>query len=157
MQNPEGEIKREPRKVSIGQFFVVPGDYNLVLLDEMLMNKNLRLISCCNELNAGYAADGYARARGVGVAVVTYFVGGLSILNAIAGAYSDDLPIIVISGAPNSNDFGTNRILHHTLGDPDKSQQLEIFRKVTCEAVVVSNALDAPALIDKAISTALEA
>ena len=46
------------------------------------------MINCCNELNAGYAADGYARARGLGVLVVTFTVGGLSAINAVAGAYS---------------------------------------------------------------------
>lgn len=52
----------------------------------------------CNELNAGYAADGYARARGVAACVATFTVGGLSIINAIAGSYSEDLPVICITG-----------------------------------------------------------
>lgn len=55
----------------------------------LLLFKDLKLISCCNELNAGYAADGYARAKGVAAMVVTFTVGGLSAINAIAGAYSD--------------------------------------------------------------------
>ncbi|HVY55182.1 MAG TPA: thiamine pyrophosphate-binding protein, partial [Thermodesulfobacteriota bacterium] len=61
-------------------YFAVPGDYNLVLLDELLKNDGLTMISCCNELNAGYAADGYARANGVAAQVVTFSVGGLSAL-----------------------------------------------------------------------------
>ncbi|KAG2262365.1 hypothetical protein Bca52824_069444 [Brassica carinata] len=83
-------------------------------------------------LNAGYAADGYARSRGVGACVVTFTVGGLSVLNAIAGAYSENLPVICIVGGPNSNDFGTNRILHHTIGLPDFTQELRCFQTVTC-------------------------
>lgn len=68
----------------------IPGDYNLVLLDQLLkFQPDLRLISCCNELDAGYAADGYARAQGVAAMVVTFTVGGLSAINAVAGAYSD--------------------------------------------------------------------
>lgn len=51
-------------KIGLGHYFAVPGDYNLVLLDEVLKSPDLRMISCCNELNAGYAADGYARATG---------------------------------------------------------------------------------------------
>lgn len=66
---------------------------------------------CCNELNAGYAADGYARKRGVGCVAVTFTVGGLSVINAVAGAASEDLPVIVISGVPNSNDYAQNRVL----------------------------------------------
>jgi len=142
-------------EVGIKEYFAVPGDYNLILLDQLIKNKHLKLISCCNELNAGYAADGYARAKGVGCVVVTFTVGGLSLINAIAGAYSDDLPVIVISGGPNSNDFGTNRILHHTIGLPERNQQYEMFKQVTVEAVIITNSIDAPTLIDRAISTAL--
>ena len=76
------------------------------------------MVYACNELNAGYAADGYARARGVACVIATFTVGGLSLLNAVAGAFSERLPLIVITGAPNSNDFGTMRVLHHTTGNP---------------------------------------
>ena len=89
-------------EIGLKHYFAVPGDYNLVLLDRILENKNLQMISCCNELNAGYAADGYARATGGASAVfVTYSVGGLSLLNAVAGAYAEDLPVIAVSGAGN--------------------------------------------------------
>mmetsp|Transcript_10882 Transcript_10882/g.19058 ORF Transcript_10882/g.19058 Transcript_10882/m.19058 type:complete len:575 (+) Transcript_10882:67-1791(+) len=142
-------------EIGCKDYFAVPGDYNLVLLDMLLLNKNLKMIGCCNELNAGYAADGYARAVGVGCVVVTFTVGGLSVINAIAGAYSADLPIIVISGGPNSNDYATNRVLHHTIGLADRDQQFRVFREVTVEAVVINHAVDAPRLIDKAISAAL--
>jgi pyruvate decarboxylase len=56
----------------------------------------------------------------------------LSVINAIAGAYSENLPLICIVGGPNSNDYGTNRILHHTIGIPDFSQELRCFQTVTC-------------------------
>lgn len=82
-----------------------------------------------------YAADGYARACGVGACAVTFTVGGLSVINAIAGAYSENLPLICIVGGPNSNDYGTNRILHHTIGLPDFSQEIQCFRTVTCYQV----------------------
>jgi hypothetical protein len=57
------------------------------------------------------------------------------VLNAIAGAYSENLPVICIAGGPNSNDYGTNRILHHTIGLPDFSQELRCFQTVTCHQV----------------------
>ena len=122
------------RLVQIGatDVFSVPGDFNLTLLDHLIAEPGLNLIGCCNELNAGYAADGYARARGVGACVVTFTVGGLSVLNAVAGAYSENLPVICIVGGPNSNDYGTNRILHHTIGVPDFSQEMRCFQTVTC-------------------------
>ena len=70
----------------------VAGDFNLVLLDELLKNKELEQVYCCNELNCGYAAEGYAGACGAAAAVVTFSVGGLSAINAIGGAYAENLP-----------------------------------------------------------------
>ena len=75
--------------------------------------------------------DGYARAKGVAVLVVTFTVGGLSAINAVAGAYSDNLPLIVISGCPNSNDFGSERVLHHTIGIPNFRQTLNCYKQVS--------------------------
>jgi pyruvate decarboxylase len=128
-------LSRRLVQAGVTDIFTVPGDFNLSLLDQLIANPELNNIGCCNELNAGYAADGYARSRGVGACVVTFTVGGLSVLNAIAGAYSENLPVICIVGGPNSNDFGTNRILHHTIGLPDFSQELRCFQTVTCYQV----------------------
>ena len=88
------------RLVEIGchTAFAVPGDFNLLLLDQLLTKPELNVAWTCNELNAGYAADGFARKQGIGCAIITFCVGGFSLLNAIGGAYSEDLPVIVISG-----------------------------------------------------------
>ncbi|KAL5058120.1 hypothetical protein RYX36_029724 [Vicia faba] len=149
-------LARRLVQVGVTDVFSVPGDFNLTLLDHLINEPELNLIGCCNELNAGYAADGYARSRGVGACVVTFTVGGLSVLNAIAGAYSENLPLICIVGGPNSNDYGSNRILHHTIGLPDFTQELRCFQTVTCFQAVVNNLEDAHELIDTAISTALK-
>uniref|UniRef100_A0ACD5Z291 Uncharacterized protein n=1 Tax=Avena sativa TaxID=4498 RepID=A0ACD5Z291_AVESA len=149
-------LARRLVQVGVGDVFAVPGDFNLALLDHLIAEPGLRLVGCCNELNAGYAADGYARAKGVGACAVTFTVGGLSVINAIAGAYSENLPVICIVGGPNSNDHGTNRILHHTIGLPDFSQELRCFQPVTCHQVVINNLDDAHEQIDKAIATALK-
>ncbi|KAI3955464.1 hypothetical protein MKW92_025964 [Papaver armeniacum] len=149
-------LARRLVQAGVKDVFSVPGDFNLCLLDHLIAEPELNLVGCCNELNAGYAADGYARANGVGACVVTFTVGGLSILNAIAGAYSENLPVICIVGGPNSNDYGTNRILHHTIGLPDFTQELRCFQTVTCFQAVVNNLDDAHELIDTAISTALK-
>ncbi|KAM4111893.1 hypothetical protein ACJW30_05G100100 [Castanea mollissima] len=149
-------LARRLVEIGVRDVFSVPGDFNLALLDHLIAEPNLNVVGCCNELNAGYAADGYARAKGVGACVVTFTVGGLSVINAIAGAYSENLPVICIVGGPNSNDYGTNRILHHTIGLPDFSQELRCFQTVTCNQAVVNNLDDAHELIDTAISTALK-
>ena len=80
---------------------MVPGDYNLVLLDELLSNTNVEQIGCTNELNAAYAADGYARVNGCGAVIATFNVGAFSALAGVAGAYAEDLPVIFISGGVN--------------------------------------------------------
>lgn len=143
-------------QLGLRHYFAVPGDYNLVLLDELLLNKNLQMISCCNELNAGYAADGYARATGgPAAAVVTYSVGGLSLLNAVTGAYAEDLPLIAISGGPNTNSTSEHELLHHTLGKIDYRYQRDIFDRVTTEAMIIQDPVDAPTEIDRALTTAM--
>ncbi|KAF7067982.1 hypothetical protein CFC21_073787 [Triticum aestivum] len=155
-------LARRLAEVGARDVFAVPGDFNLTLLDELEAEQpsggGVRLVGCCNELNAAYAADGYARARagGVGACVVTFTVGALSAINAVAGAFSENLPVVCISGGPNSNDYGSNRILHHTIGLPDFSQELRCFQNVTCYQAVVNNLEDAHEQIDTAISTALK-
>jgi pyruvate decarboxylase len=142
-------------QIGLKHHFAVAGDFNLVLLDQLLTNKDLEQVYCCNELNCGYSAEGYARACGAAAAVVTFSVGGLSAINAIAGAYAENLPVILVSGAPNTNDRATEHLIHHTLATHDWSYQLEISKKLTCAAVVITSAADAPDQIDYAIRSAL--
>ncbi|KAF2282320.1 hypothetical protein GH714_043849 [Hevea brasiliensis] len=106
-------LARRLVQVGVSDVFSVPGDSNLTLLDYFIGEPGLNLVGCCSELNAGYAADGYARAKGVSACAVTFTVGGLSILNAIAGAYSQDLAVICIVGGPNSNDYGAKTSSPH--------------------------------------------
>ena len=157
MQSTVGQyLAARFQQVRIRDYFAVPGDYNLGLLDELLRNRDLRIISCCNELNASYAADGYARATGGPSAIiVTFSVGGLSAINGIAGACAESLPVIVVSGGPNTNSEAENELLHHTIGIVDYGYQREMFSRVTAESVIIRNAGEAPSQIDHAIDTAL--
>jgi TPP-dependent 2-oxoacid decarboxylase len=136
-------------------YFTVPGDFNLVLLDQLLKNSNLQMIGCCNELNAGYAAEGYARANGIGALVVTYSVGGLSALNAVACAYAEDLPVIAISGGINSDSDADGHVIHHALGEVRYDYMRQIYEHVTAGAFAIRRLDDAPTVIDRAIETAL--
>ena len=142
-------------QIGLKHYFMVPGDYNLTLLDEMLENENLEQIGCCNELNAAYAAEGYARVNGAGAVLTTFNVGAYSALNGVAGAYAERLPVIIVSSGPNTNDVGSNHVLHHTVDNGTLADQYEIFRQVTCKAVRILHPDTAPALIDDAINTAL--
>ena len=142
-------------QIGLKHYFMVPGDYNLVLLDELLENENLEQVGCCNELNAAYAAEGYARVNGAGAVFTTFNVGAYSALNGVAGAHAERLPVIMVSSSPNTNDLGENHILHHTVGTHDFTAQYEVFRQVTCSAVRIQHPDNAPVMIDEAISTAL--
>jgi len=140
------------QEAGIHHLFGVPGDYILDFLDEVLLSP-LQWVGTCNELNAGYAADGYARLTGAGAAIVTYGVGGLSILNAVAGAYAERVPLIVISGAPPAHRRETGAMVHHLIADYDV--QLEIFKKVTVDAAILTRADSAPDEIDRVITNAV--
>jgi indolepyruvate decarboxylase len=151
-------LAKRLEEIGIRDYFAIPGDFNLALLDELLTNKTLKMINCCNELNAGYAADGYARSHGVAALVVTFSVGGLSAVNAVAGAYAEDLPIIVISGGPNINSVMKDHVLHHTLGETEGRQEYvrDIFQNITAYTAIIRNIADAPFQIDHAIQIALK-
>ena len=118
--------------VGVRHIFNVPGDFSLILLDQLMLEPRISLIQCCNELNAGYAADGYARSQGIGVVCVTYGVGSLSCLNAIAGAYAEDLPLIIIAGNPPTGALATNKLIHHSIGRGNFGFELACYKPVTC-------------------------
>ena len=136
------------QEIGIGHLFGVPGDYVLDFLDAVIASP-IRWVGNCNELNAGYAADGYARLNGAGAAVVTYGVGGLSILNAAAGAFAEHVPLIVISGAPPARRRESGALVHHLISD--YYLQLEIFKKVTIDAAILTDPNTAPEEIDRVI------
>ncbi|EAM9975513.1 alpha-keto acid decarboxylase family protein [Salmonella enterica] len=103
----------------IGHLFGVPGDYNLQFLDHVIDHPTLRWVGCANELNAAYAADGYARMSGAGALLTTFGVGELSAINGIAGSYAEYAPVLHIVGAPCSAAQQRGELMHHTLGDGD--------------------------------------
>jgi TPP-dependent 2-oxoacid decarboxylase len=136
-------------------FFTVPGDFTLVLLDQLLKVPDLRMINCCNELNAGYAADGYARETGFSMAVVTYTVGGLSMLNAVAGAFAENLSLLAVSGGPNTNDSPEHYKTHHTLGEYNIYHQEQCYAPAVKAVCAIRHLEDAARMIDDAIKVCL--
>jgi TPP-dependent 2-oxoacid decarboxylase len=139
-------------QAGLKHIFGVPGDYVLDFMDH-LVDSPVRLIGTCNELNAGYAADAYGRINGIGAAVVTYDVGGLSILNAVAGAYAERVPLVVISGAPHSDRRRQQTLMHHIA--TDYRLQHAIYAKVTVAAEVLADPERAPEQIDRALNACL--
>ncbi|MDP4091404.1 MAG: thiamine pyrophosphate-binding protein [Bacillota bacterium] len=110
----------------ITEIFGVPGDYNFSLLDILEKYQNINFVNCRNELNAGYAADAYARIKGMGALITTFGVGELSACNAIAGSYCERVPVIHIVGAPKTMVQQQHKMMHHTLLDGD----FDVFRKM---------------------------
>ncbi|BBI31896.1 alpha-keto acid decarboxylase family protein [Cohnella abietis] len=110
----------------ITEIFGVAGDYNFTLLDTLERYNEIRFISGRNELNSGYAADGYARIKGLSALITTFGVGELSACNAIAGANSEHVPVIHIVGAPPEKDQKEHKLMHHTL----MNGNFDIFHKV---------------------------
>src|SRR5215467_6624262 len=80
--------------------FGVPGDYNLWFLEQAGHSNHVEFVGCCNELNAAYAADRFARLRGFSALVTTYGVGELSAIAGVAGAYAERVPVVCIIDAP---------------------------------------------------------
>lgn len=119
-------------ELGISEIFGVPGDYNLAFLDHIVTHPKLRWVGNANELNAGYAADGYGRLRGLSAVVTTFGVGELSLANAIAGSYAEHVPVVHIVGGPSKDAQATRRALHHSLGDGDFEHFLRISREITC-------------------------
>jgi len=126
----------------IDHMFGVPGDYNLQFLDHVIDHPSVCWVGCANELNAAYAADGYARVHGAGALLTTYGVGELSALNGIAGSFAEYVPVLHIVGAPGSGSQQRGEMLHHTLGDGDFGHffEMSIPVSVARAKLTVSNA-----------------
>ena len=136
------------QELGVKHLFGVPGDYVLDFLDEVVAGP-IQWVGTCNELNAGYAADGYARLNGAGGAVVTYGVGGLSIMNAVAGAFAERIPLIVICGAPPARRREAGALVHHLVSD--YYLQLDLFKKITADAAILVDPHTAPDEIDRVL------
>jgi len=131
--------------------FGVPGDYVLGFFHELECS-NLKVINTSDEQSAGFAADAYARVSGLGVACITYCVGGLKVANPTAQAFAEKSPVVVISGAPGRNERVKTALLHHRVRDFDT--QLKIFEQITVASTVIHEAQTACREIDRVLDEA---
>lgn len=139
----------------ITEIFGVPGDFNFSLLDTLEDYEGLDLIDTRNELNAGYAADGYAQVKGMAAMITTFGVGELSASNAVAGAYSENIPLIHIAGSPDLGTQEAGENVHHTLMDGNFEVFRHMYEQITAYAVKVTKD-NAGTEIPKAIRIAKE-
>lgn len=127
------------RDIGITDVFGVPGDFAFPVNDAISNHPDINWIGCANELNAAYAADGYARIKGVGALCTTYGVGELSALAGVAGAYAERLPIFHLVGTPRMAVQRARALVHHTLG----TGEYDLFRRMA-EPVVCGHAVMTP-------------
>src|SRR4051812_30526722 len=141
------EVRPFPARMPLGQFlfeylhrrgvrhsFGVPGDFALPTF-AWLEKSPIQSITMTHEPGAGFAADAYSRINGIGLVCVTYCVGGLNVLNSIAGAFAEKSPVVVVSGAPGRKDREKDPLLHH------KVKTFETQRRVYDEVTVASTVL----------------
>ena len=140
------------KEIGVDHLFGVPGDFVLGFFNQVLKS-DLKYVGTCNELNAAYAADGYARIRGIGAFSSTYGVGELSAVNGVAGAFAERVPVVVITGSPATANFRTRPLLHHTLGD--YQIPLRIYEKITAASTQLVSADTAAVEIDRVLSACL--
>lgn len=131
--------------------FGVPGDYVLRFY-EQIGHSPVQHIGTTREDTAAFAADGYARCQGLGAVAVTYGVGALNVVNAVAGAHAESSPVVIISGAPGVEEQRHDPLLHHRFGP--FTFQREIFERITCGTFVLDDPVIAARQIDRAVAAA---
>ena len=133
------------------QIFGIPGDFALPYFRVIESSKILPLYTLSHEPGVGFAADAAARiAGGVGVAAVTYGAGALNMVNAVASAYAEKSPLVVLSGGPGKSESRSGLLLHHQAKTLDS--QLQMFKEITCDQVRLDDAARAPTDIARALS-----
>jgi indolepyruvate decarboxylase len=124
-------LLRRLEEAGIGHLFGVPGDFNLELLQQLEDTGRLTWVGTCNELNASYAADGYARLNGLAAFTVTNAVGALGAINGVAGSYAEHVPVVCIAGSIPLRSIERGLGMHHTMGDGTWDRFLGAFAQVT--------------------------
>jgi indolepyruvate decarboxylase len=142
------------RQLGLEHLFAIAGDYSIEWLNRYVAPSGTKIIEEVNEVNAGYAADGYARLRGIGALCVTYSAGALCAVNAVAGAYVERVPLVLINGTPSVKKTitfeQTGFSAHHFISG--RETDLQSFEHLTVAAVRIDNPDLAPTLIDYALT-----
>ncbi|WP_106797370.1 thiamine pyrophosphate-dependent enzyme [Rhizobium sp. H4] len=142
------------RELGLGHLFSVAGDYSIEWVNSYVEKSDIQVIEEVNELNAGYAADGYARLKGIGALCVTYSAGSLCATNAIAGSYVEKVPVVLINGAPSIQKTltfeQTGYSSHHFISGRETDRQ--VFEYITAATVRIDSPHLAPMLIDYALT-----
>jgi indolepyruvate decarboxylase len=137
------------QEYGIEDVFGIPGDYVLAFYS-MLEKSPINAIGCTREDCAGFAADAYARVKGMGALCVTYCVGGLSVCNSIAGAYAEKSPVVMITGSPGLRERIHNPLLHHMVRN--WRTQFDVFSHLCVAGTELNDPLTAFREIDRVLA-----
>ena len=141
------------QQIGVGHLFSIAGDYSIDWLNNYVTPSTIELVQEVNELCAGYAADAYARMRGIGALCTTYSAGSFCAVNPIAGAYAEKVPVVLINGTPSVKRTltfeQTGFSAHHFISG--RQTNLQVFQYITAAAVRLDNADMAARLIDHAL------
>ncbi|MCC2604953.1 alpha-keto acid decarboxylase family protein [Planctobacterium marinum] len=145
------------QQLGLDKVFQVPGDYVAEFMDALEAFDGIDAVGDVNELGAGYAADGYARYKGIGAVSVQFGVGTFSALNAIAGAWVERNPVVVITASPTTANRvtieQTGVLFHHSTGRLGADRN--VYSNVTVAAEILSHVDQAPQQIDHALTQAI--
>lgn len=139
-------------QLGVRHIFGIPGDYVLSLY-QLIEASPIQHIGTTREDSAGFAADAYARINGIGAVCVTYCVGGLNTVNAIACAYAERSPVVLLTGSPGLSERIRTPYLHHMVRD--FSTQREVFEKITVASISLDDPSTAEREMDRAFSSLL--
>src|SRR5215475_10604432 len=145
------------KQLNVTEVFQIPGDYCKHFTQTLEDFDGVNAIGAINELDAGYAADAYGRTRGLAAISLQYGVSTFSALNAIAGAYVERSPVVVISATPGADARQMTKmydvLFHHSTGNMQCDE--DVFRHVTVAAEVLSTSQGAPEKIDNLLIAAI--
>jgi len=140
---------RRFKELGVDEGFGIVGDFALKLFDR-LSHHGFPILVTSDEQGGAFAAEAYARLRGFGVCAVTYSVGGFKVVNATAGAWAENVPLLIISGAPGLAERKGDPLIHHKVKNFDT--QLEVFKDVTIAQAVLTNPLTVAQEIDRVLA-----
>ena len=137
------------------EIFSIPGDFILPLFKQIEESNILPLVTLSHEPALGFAADAAARMHcGLGVMAVTYGAGALNVVNAVASAYAERSPLVILAGCPGEVEAHSGLVLHHQVRHIDS--QWRIFSEITCDQVRLSNPETAPKDIARVLRNCME-
>lgn len=154
-----GYLATRLEQLGLDRMFGVAGNYTAAFLDTILADpdNSIAISRSANEICAGFAADAYARYRGVGAVFVTYSVGAFTLLNTIAGSFVEYVPVLLINGAPTNKETSIERnvglLYSHTTGYAPVD--INMFRPITAAAERITDSVQAPYQIDSALTAML--